>query len=184
MPNTAPKQIIPLGSGFIYCVEFDGTNIPEDAALETDENRLGYIEGGAELAYTPSTNTIKDDYGIVQRTILTAEEAILSASLIAWSSANLDKFAQTARIDETTKQGHRIIKIGGIQHDAKKRYLYRFHHPDAEFGDVRVTVVGTQTGGLTLAFKPEEAGALALEVTASSQDSEGTLILYDEEISE
>ena len=177
----APKQIIPLGSGFIYCTEFSGT-IPEDAALETDENRLGYIEGGAELSYTPSTQTVKDDYGIVQRTILTAEEATLAASLIAWSYANIDKFATTARIDETTKTGHRLIKIGGVKNDSQKKYLYRFHHPDAEFGDVRVTVVGTQTGGLTIKFKPEEAGNLDLEVTAQAQDGEGTLIMVDEEV--
>lgn len=173
---------IPLGSGYLYAVEFSGT-IPEDSAIETEDNRAGYIEGGGELDYKPTSKTVKDDYGIVSRTVITAEEASLVASLIAWSSAKFALFNTTARIDEKTKTGHRIIKLGGLNNDSGKVYLWRFVHPDKQFGDVRITLVGSNTGEMKLAFKQDDAGKMDIEVSAQSADDDGTLIIYDEDIS-
>ena len=50
------KESIVLGSGDLYCTEFTGTNaaLPSNEALETEENRLGHINGGADLEYAPS----------------------------------------------------------------------------------------------------------------------------------
>ena len=44
------KESIVLGSGDLYCTEFTGTNaaLPSNEVLETEENRLGHIKGGAE----------------------------------------------------------------------------------------------------------------------------------------
>ena len=170
---------IPVGSGYLYHSLFAGT-IPADSVIETEANRLGYIEKGGEVDYKPTFKTFKDDYGITQRTVLTAEEATLKASLIAWSSSDFDVFASTARVTETA--GRRTIKIGGLGNDSGKIHLFRFVHPDATYGAVRLTIVGTQTGGFTLNFKPDDAGNMALEITAQASDDEGTLIVYDEEI--
>ena len=43
------EEII-LGSGRLYYQEFNGT-IPEDAVIETDQNELGCISGGASLEF-------------------------------------------------------------------------------------------------------------------------------------
>ena len=42
------KESIVLGSGDLYCTDFQGTNeaIPDDAVIETEDNRLGHIKGG------------------------------------------------------------------------------------------------------------------------------------------
>ena len=170
---------IPVGSGYLYGTEFTGA-IPADSAIEIEANRVGYIEKGATCQYKPTTKTFKDDYGIKQRVALTEEEVTLKASLIAWSSANLDMFSMTGRVTET--QGRRMVKIGGLGNASGKNYLWRFVHPDAKLGDVRLTIVGTNTGGFTLTYKPDDAGNLDLEITAQPSDSEGTLILYDEEV--
>ena len=44
------KESIVLGSGDLYCTDFQGTNeaIPDDTVIETEDNRLGHIKGGAE----------------------------------------------------------------------------------------------------------------------------------------
>ena len=170
---------IPLGSGNLFETEFTGS-IPADSVIETEANRIGRIEKGATVQYKPTTKTFKDDYGIIQRTILTEEEVTLKASLIAWSSANMDVFSMTGRVTESA--GKRTIKIGGLTKASGKKYLWRFVHPDAELGDVRITIVGTNTGGFTLTYKPDDAGNLDLEVTAQPSDSDGTLIVYDEEV--
>lgn len=172
---------IPIGSGYLYFSEYSGT-IPADNTIEVDANRLGYIEGGAELVYTPTRQVLKDDYGLVQRNVLTAEEAALNCELIAWSKHDMDVFASTATVDETTTSGHRIIKIGGIENDNGKKYVFRFVHPDETYGDLRVTIVGTQNAGFTLAFRPTEAGKMALSITAAPHDDDGTLITIDEEL--
>lgn len=168
---------IPVGSGHIYAVEFTGA-IPEDSVIETEANRLGYVEGGGTVEYTPTVTTFKDDMGLVSRSKLTAEEANFKAEMIAWSTADFNKFASTARVSEA--EGHRTIKIGGMDNDSGKRWIIRFHHPDKKYGDVRLTIVGTQSGGFTITYKNDEASKMALEIHAEPSDSEGTLILMDE----
>lgn len=170
---------IPIGSGYLYHSVFTGT-IPANSVIETEANRLGYIEKGSEIDYKPTYKTFKDDFGVAQRNVLTAEEATFKASLIAWSTSDFNAFVSTARITESA--GHRTIKIGGLGQDDGKVHLFRFVHPDAKYGDVRLTVVGTQTGGFKLNFKPDDAGNMDLEVTAQASDNEGTLIVYDEEV--
>lgn len=176
----ADKNIhIPIGSGHLFHSVFTGA-IPADSVIETEANRLGYIEKGGEVDYKPTFKTFKDDYGITQRTVLTAEEATLKASLISWSTSDFNAYVSTARITESA--GHRTIKIGGIGNDDGKVHLFRFVHPDAQYGDVRITIVGTQTGGFKLNFKPDDAGNMDLEITAQASDNEGTLIVYDEAV--
>lgn len=170
---------IPIGSGNLFETEFTGS-IPDDATIETEANRLGRIEKGATVQYKPTTKTFKDDYGVIQRTVVTEEAVTLKASLIAWSSANMDVFSMSGRVSESA--GRRTIKIGGLQNVSNKKYLFRFVHPDSELGDVRITIVGTNTGGFTLSYKQNDSGNLDLEVTAQPSDSEGTLIVYDEEV--
>ena len=176
MPN-AKTMYIPVGSGHVYATEFSGT-IPADNVIETEANRLGYVEGGGTIEYQPSFAMFRDDLHIVSRTKLTSEECTFKAELLAYSLSDMDKFASTARIAEA--DGHRTIKIGGMVNDSGKRWLIRFHHPDAKYGDVRLTVVGTQAGGFTLTYKNDEASKMALEIHAEPSDNEGTLILMDE----
>ena len=170
---------IPVGSGYLYHDIFSGA-IPADADIETEAHRLGYIEKGGEIAYKPTFKVFKDDYGVQQRNVLTTEEATFKASLIAWAMSDFNAFASTARVTES--QGRRTIKIGGLGNDDGKVHLFRFVHPDATYGDVRITIVGTQTGGFTLSFKPDDASNMAIEITAQSSDTDGTLILVDEEV--
>lgn len=170
---------IPVGSAHIFAAAFTG-EVPADAEIETEENRLGYVEKGATVQYKPTSKNLKDDLGLIQRVIITDEDVTLKASLIAWSSKNLDVFCASGRTTETA--GHRTVKIGGLNYASNKLWLFRLVHKDAQYGDVRITIVGTNTGGFTLTYKPDEAGNLDLEVTAQPSDSEGTLILYDEEV--
>ena len=57
------KESIVLGSGDLYCTDFEGTDkeLPADAEIEKEENRLGHIKGGASVEYTPSFYEAKDN---------------------------------------------------------------------------------------------------------------------------
>ena len=83
MPDTTEKVNIPVGSGYIYESVFLG-EIPENALIETEANRLGYIQKGATLTYKPTFKTFSDDMGKVKRSKLTEEEATFKFGLISW----------------------------------------------------------------------------------------------------
>ena len=174
--KSTEKLGIPVGSGYIYETGFTG-DIPEDNVIETEPNRLGYIEKGATLAYKATTKKFGDDMGKVKRTALTDEEVTFKFGLIAWVYSKLNALCSTCRVAE--KDGGRTIKIGGIENDDGKKHVFRFVHPDKQLGTVRITIVGTNTGGLSLKYAPDDATTVEPEITAEPNDNEGTLCLID-----
>lgn len=175
---TEGEKIV-LGSGDLYCTEFTGT-IPENTAIETEENLLGAIQGGASLEYKPKFYEAKDDMGKVTKVIITEEEATLKSGIMTWCGNTLKKLCSTARVTEAA--GVRTVKIGGIGNDNGKKYILHFVHGDPVDGDIRVTIVGQNQAGFSLAFKKDKETVIDAEFKAQPQDNEGTLIKYEEEI--
>ena len=176
------KESIVLGSGDLYCTEFQGTDtaIPADDVIETEDNRLGHIKGGAEIEYAPEFYEAKDDMGKVSKVIITEEEATLKSGIMTWCGTTLEKLCQTARVKESA--GKRTVKIGGIGNATGKKYLLRFVHKDTQDGNIRVTVVGNNQAGFTIAFAKDSETVIDAEFKAQPMDEEGTLILYEEDM--
>lgn len=173
------KEKILLGSGQLYFMEYTGA-IPEPSVIEVEANRLGHISGGATLEYKPTYYTAKDDKNVVSKTITTEEEVKFKTGLITFNGNVLANICSTARVTETA--GKRTVKIGGINNDNGKKYIFRFVHDDKIDGDVRVTVVGRNQSGFSLAFAKDKETVADVEITAESCDAEGTLVIYEEEI--
>lgn len=177
----AEVEKIRLGSGKLYCIEFKGT-IPSDVkTICVEENRLGYIQGGAELEYKPSFYDVKDDLGYVIKTILTEEEVTLKSGILTWNGKTLEKLCATARVTEDKSKKIRTVKIGGVGNSNGKRYIICFHHEDKIDGDVWVTIVGQNQNGFTIAFAKDKETVIDAEFKALPSDNEGTLITYLEE---
>ena len=177
----AASERIVLGSGKLYCQEYTGT-MPEDSAIEAAENLLGYISGGASIEYKPTFYSCKDDLGVVQKSVLTDEEATLKSGVMTWNASVLQKLCTTGRVTEAG--GIRTLKIGGVGKQDGKSYVLHFVHEDAE-GDVRLTIVGRNEAGFTLTFAKDKETIIDAEFKAQPKiDSEGTLIIYKEEIPE
>lgn len=176
---TAGEKIV-LGSGKLYIIEFTNDTKPEDATIETEANLLGLIQGGATLEYKPKFYEATDDLGLVQKVILTEEEVILKSGVMTWNGKTLTKLCSTARITETA--GKRTVKIGGVGNQDGKKYLTRFVHDDPIDGDIRVTIVGSNQAGFSLAFKKDKETVIDAEFKAMPLDKEGTKIIYEEEI--
>lgn len=173
------EEII-LGSGDLYIVEFTG-EIPEDTEVEKDDNRAGNIKGGATLEYSIESQTVQDDNGRVKKTVITKETVLFKTGLITWIKKFMQAIIQTARIDETTKAGHRIYKLGGLANLNKTRYLWRFVHTRDDGRKLRITVTGKNTGTISLAFQSENETVVDAEITADTLDSAGTLVILDDE---
>lgn len=169
------KESIVLGSGDLYCADFQGTNeaIPDDAVIETEDNRLGHIKGGAEIEYAPEFYEAKDDMGKVSKVIITEEEATLKSGIMTWCGTTLEKLCQTARVTEDKAKGIRTVKIGGIGNATGKKYLLRFVHKDTQDGNIRVTIVGNNQAGFTIAFAKDSETVIDAEFKAQPMDKRG-----------
>lgn len=175
-----PEEII-LGSGDLYLCEYTG-EIPDDSAIEKDENRAGNIKGGASLEYTVSSLSVEDDMGRVKRTILTKEDVKLKTGLITWAENWFRALIPTARVDTTSKAGHRVIKLGGLSKQSHTKWLYRFVHTRDDGRKLRITVTGKNVGTVSLKFDTENPTTVDAEVAAESLDGDGTLVIYDDEL--
>lgn len=172
------KKIV-LGSGKLYAAEFTDS-IPETATLETDDNILGLISGGATLTYEPEFYTASDDLGIAVKKMITNETVTLQSGIMTWNGKTLQKLVNTGRVDESV-EGKRTVKIGGVGNYDGKKYVLRFVHEDAVEGDIRITIVGSNEAGFEIAFTKDEETVIDAEFTAFPIDDEGTLIIYEEE---
>lgn len=172
---------IVLGSGDVFISEFSG-QIPENNVIETDENLLGRITGGATLEYKPEFYTAKDDSGTVSKTVITKEEALLKSGIMTWCGNTLKKLCATARVTEAN--GKRTVKIGGQGNDDGKSYIIRFVHKDSIDGNIRVTIVGKNQAGFALAFAKDKETVIDAEFAAEPHDEDGTLIVYEEDMPE
>ena len=168
-------------SGDLYIVEFTG-EIPNDTEIEKDVNRAGNIKGGATLEYSIESQTVQDDKGRVKKTIITKETVLFKTGLMTWIKKFMQAIIQTARIDETSKTGHRVYKLGGLANLNKTRYLWRFVHTRDDGRKLRITVTGKNTGTISLAFQPENETVVDAEITADTLDSAGTLVILDDEM--
>lgn len=175
-----PEEII-LGSGDLFLVEYTDA-IPEDSVIEADGNRAGNIKGGASLEYTVASLSVDDDKGRVKRTILTKEDVKFKTGLITWAENWFKALIPTARVDTQSKTNHRIIKLGGLSNQGTDRWLYRFVHTRDDGRKLRITVTGKNVGTVTLKFDTENPTTVDAEIAAETLDGEGTLVIYDDEI--
>lgn len=173
-----------LGSGDLYALEFTGT-MPEHSVIETEENLLGRIKGGAALEYKPTTKAVKDDSGAVNKEYIISEEGKIKSGVLTWCLATLSKLTAAGRYTENVVNGKNVatLKIGGKLGRALTKYLIRFTHVKENGYKFRTTIVGTASSGFKLEFKPEDATVIDAEFTAVSHDDEGTLIIIEEELS-
>jgi len=171
---------IVLGSGKLYIDVFTAGAIPTDELLEVETNLLGLISGGATLDYKPKFYEATDDLALVSKTILTEEVVTMKSGIMTWCGKTLEKLCATARVTEAL--GKRTVKIGGIGNQDGKLYVIRFVHQDAMDGDIRVTIVGNNQAGFAFNFVKDKETIIDAVFTAMPMDSEGTKIIYEEDI--
>lgn len=175
----AQNEKIVLGSGKLYVTEYT-SEIPTDTEIEKETNILGYIQGGATLTYTPEFYTATDDLGLAVKKMVTSEEVILKSGVMTWNGNTLSKLCATARVTEDETE--RVVKIGGAGNFNGKKYIIRFVHTDAEFGAIRITIVGSNEAGFEMAFAKDAETVINAEFKAMPQDEDGTLVEYREAI--
>lgn len=173
------KDVITLGSGKIYLMAY-AEAMPTVEDLCVEENRLGYIKGGAALEYTEETYEEKDDLGYVSKIITTSEEALLKCGLLTWNGKTLQSLIDRCNVTEAA--GKRTTKIGGAGNAQGGYYAICFFHEDKVDGNLWVLIKGRNTAGATLTWATDEGTVVEPEFKAMPHDDAGTLIELIEEI--
>lgn len=182
MAKRDPENIT-LGSGKAYIAEYDAAKgIPSHTEICVEENRLGHIQGGAELSYTEETHEETDDLGYVSKVITTKEEALMKLGLLTWNGNTLAKLADRCKVTEDATKGTRTIHIGGAGNAQGKEWVVCFFHEDKKDGNLWVIIRGRNTAGMTLTFAMDGGTKIEPEFKALPQDANGTLITIVEEI--
>lgn len=175
------NDVITVGSAHAYLVEFTG-EVPETDVICVEANRLGWVKSGATIEYTQTSTSYKDDLGKKSKTIMSEDGATVALGIITWNGETLAKLASTARVSVNESGTRRTVKVGGVGNDNGKSYVLCLHHEDKADGDVWYRIVGKNTAGFSLAHKQDAETTVNPTFTAETMDSEGTLIIYDEEI--
>lgn len=173
-----------LGSADVYIQAFDGSTVPVTADICKPENLMAYISGGASAEYKPSFYTAKDDTGKKSKTIVTEEEVTLKTGIMTFDGNKFKYLCDTARVTEDKAKKRRTVKIGGIDNRQGARYVICLHHKDAVDGDIWVMIVGNNQAGFTISFEKDKETVVDEEITALPMDEEGTLLMYEEEMTE
>lgn len=185
MSKNKRKEIdrIALGSVDIYLMEFTGTSvddIPDDSEIEVEDNLIGRTKDGGTITYSPNFYTAKSDDGKAKRTELVDESVSISFGLITLNGDKITKIVPTART--TTTNGERLTKIGGIENNDSKIYLFRAVHKDKIKGDVRYTFIGRNTQGFAAAYKPNQETVITPTIDADPFDDGSLLIMKESDI--
>lgn len=173
------KDTITIGSCKVYMAVYADA-LPDKDTLCVEENRVGYVKGGAAVEYTEETHEEKDDLGYVSKIITIDEAALVKLGLITWNGLTLQKLIDRCSVTEAA--GLRIIKIGGAGNAQGKYYAIGLHHEDKQDGDLWVLIKGRNTAGATLTLAKDEGTLVEPEFKAMPHDEEGTLIELIEEI--
>ena len=174
------KEIV-LGSGKLYAIPYvPGTTIGSLAQYCIEDNRLGLIQGGAEIAYTPTVYEVKDDLNVIYKRFITAEEATLKSGILTWDLDALNKFIgnKTFTINAA---GNKVMELGGNGAREMDEYLVVFCHEFRNHNKIYVGMAATNDAGLTLAFQPDKETVVDAEFRAISNNDAGCILIIEEE---
>lgn len=172
------KQII-LGSGDLYITSYSGT-IPTDTVIETEENLIGYIKGGASLEYKPTEYEVSDDAFKVTKRYVISEETTFKSGVLTWNLEVLNKLIASGTYSDDVETKTRTLKLGGNGARQMKEFVVHFVHTEADGSKFRITLVGTASNGFSLAFDPEKETVIDAEFKAKGHDLSGTQVIITE----
>ena len=175
-----PADDLILGSGTLFIVDAPEENaIPDktqDTTIETTDNHMGDIKGGARFNYKLTDYEVVNDRGEVRKRVITKEEGSFKSGLLSWIMANMPKLI---RGEFTTTESEKILRIGkGI---TIKNKLIRFVHTKDNGKKLRFTMLGTPSNGIEFALDPNKESVIDTEFKAINA-KDGTIIEIREEI--
>ncbi len=171
---------IVLGAGEVYMYEFEGTSLPENEEVETEEHNVGHCSGGFTVNYKPTKYDVLNQYEEIIRSFITKEEITAKTGILTWRLENLSKLS-TGEYSEDKEKKVRVLLFTG-KGRSLKTVLFRFVHEKENGKKIRFTMIGQGGSGFALAFENKEL-TIDAELTAISV-LDGFLAKFEEELTE
>lgn len=173
-----------MGAGKWYAKGWESGAIDFET-LCTEENLIGYTQGGATVTYTPETYTIEDDIGMVRRTFQTKADAEMKTGLLTFTVKSLHGLMSVGAIEETaastTAEGKVTLKLTGGK-TSLKRFLIAFVYEDDDTGlKTYVGMVATNIAPLTLTFAKDKETVVDLTFKGESNGTDDVLLTIAEQ---
>lgn len=181
---TANKERIVLGGCKHYIAEHDGKSALEDLKTYcTDENLIGWTQGGTTVNFSYETKTIEDDVGMVRKVFKTKGEASIQTGLLTFDlpaiAAMLSVGKFTAGAAGTTPG--KLSLSGGTEE--LKSYVVVAEYTDKTNGhNLRVGMVATNTEALELVFDRENETVPSITFSATSNGVDDEIVVFEEDI--
>lgn len=174
------KDEIILGAGEVYLYEFEGTQIPEDAVIETEDHNVGHCSGGFSIDYKPTKYDVINQYEKVVKSFITKEEISAKTGVLTWCLENL-RLLSTGEYKEDKAKKVRTLTFTG-KGKSLKTVLLRFVHTKENGKKIRFTMIGQGGSGFSVPFEGKEL-TIDAEIAAINK-LDGFLARFDEELTD
>ncbi len=149
-----------LGAGTIFMAEATDNAVPED--LFDEKNETGVTYGGATLEVKPEIKEIANDFDEVKISSITRYQIALKCGLAEIDGDKVKKVLGVGTFTEADGGASSTYVISD-KDTSLKTYAIGFKHRD---GEVKVTIVATNTEGLSFAFDKENETKMEPTFTA------------------
>lgn len=174
------KDEIVLGAGEVYMYEFEGTEMPEDAVIESEDHNVGHCSSGFSIDYKPTKYDVLNQYEKVVKAFITKEEITAKTGILTWNLENLSLLSTGEyTIDKDTKVRKLVFTGKG---KSLKTIMLRFVHEKENGKKIRFTMIGQGGSGFALEFTGKELTVDA-EISAISK-IDGFLAKFEEELTD
>lgn len=179
-PVAGEKEKVILGACDIYVGPYDGeTALDLDTFTTNTANYFGNTQGGTTLEYTPETKTVEDDKGRVKKTFQTKAAATLKTGLLTYTLASLSRVLSVGTVT-TPSTGKTRLALPGGKATLKRMAVVAVYTDDEDGSTIKVGIVATNTGALSMAFTKDNETVPEITFTAESNGLDDNLVIIEE----
>lgn len=180
---TANKENIVLGGCKHYIAEHDGSSALENLKTYcTDENIIGWTQGGTTVTFDYETKTIEDDVGMIRRVFKTKGNASIQTGLLTFDVPAIAAMLSVGKFTKGEEGGqHKLSLTGGTEE--LKSFVVVAEYTDTKNGhNIRVGMVATNTESLELVFQRDTETVPNITFTATSNGVDDEIVVIEEEL--
>ena len=174
-------ETVILGGGTHYIAPYESGGLEDLKTYCTEENIIGWTQGGTTLTYTPEIKNIEDDVGRVRKTFQSKANAELKTGLLTLDVKSISEIMSVGKFTAGEANGTDTLKLGGGK-SALRKFIVVFEYKDDESGrDLRVGMVATNTAALELVFSAENETVPPVTFSATSNGVDDTIVVIEQD---
>ena len=107
----AEAKDILIGACDVFMYPFTGTEIPEDAVIETAEHSVGHCSSGFTIDYKPTKYEVTNHHGSTVKSYVTKEEISAKTGIMSWDLERLTLLSTAEYTVEKEKKKKKLLAL-------------------------------------------------------------------------